>query len=92
MQNVNVYYMHDSNDAFVKENDADKAIMDAKKEILKKFIDDCLKIRDNDGWRKEHSFTIYELIEIAVKLGEKEHIDWQKFDNTENFSLTEEER
>lgn len=44
-------------------------IKEAKKEVLKQFIEACLEVRDKDNWKKEHQFTIHELIEIAEKLG-----------------------
>lgn len=72
MQNVKVYYLPNSNDSFVKENDADKAIKEAKMEVLKQFIGACMETRDKENWQKEHPFTIYELIDIAKKLGIEE--------------------
>ena len=46
MQNVKVYYMPNSNDSFVKEIDADKAI----KEVYNKAIDDALSVVEWDGY------------------------------------------
>ena len=79
-----------NNDILVKENstDADEAIKEAKLGVLKQFVADCLEIRDKDNWKEEHSFTIYEIIEIAVKLGVREHF----IENETNFSFIDEQK
>jgi hypothetical protein len=39
MQNVKVYYMPNSNDSFVRENDADKAIKEERNKALDELVD-----------------------------------------------------
>ena len=39
MQNIEVYYMLNSNDSFVKKVDADKAIMEERNNVLDKLVD-----------------------------------------------------
>ena len=39
MQNVKVYYMPNSNDSFVKERDADKAIKEERNKALDELVD-----------------------------------------------------
>lgn len=40
MQNVKVYYMKNSNDSFVKEIDADKAIIKERNNVLDKLVNE----------------------------------------------------
>ena len=40
MQNVKVYYMPNSNDSFVKERDADKAIKEERNRVLDELVNE----------------------------------------------------
>ncbi len=77
-----------NSDILVKENstDVDETIKKAKLGVLEQFVADCLEIRGKENWKEEHSFTIYEIIEIAVKLGIREHF----IENDINFSFLDE--
>lgn len=39
MQNVKIYYMPNSNDSFVREVDADKAIKEERNKVLDELVD-----------------------------------------------------
>ena len=67
MQNVKVYYMPDSNDSFVRENDADKAI----REERNKTLDELVKEMKNNYFHKvgtQFDNAILEMEKIAERL------------------------
>lgn len=67
MQNVKVYYMPDSNDSFVRENDADKAIREEKNRVLDELVEE---MKSNYFHKVGTQFdnAILEMEKIAEKL------------------------
>lgn len=67
MQNVKVYYMPDSNDSFVRENDADKAIREERNKVLEELI---VEMKSNYFHKVGTQFdnAILEMEKIAEKL------------------------
>lgn len=67
MQNVKVYYMPDSNDSFVRENDADKAIKEERNKVLEELI---MEMKSNYFHKVGTQFdnAILEMEKIAEKL------------------------
>lgn len=67
MQNVKVYYMPNSNDSFVRENDADKAIKEERNKALDELVNK-MKSRYFHRIGTQFDNAILEMEKIAERL------------------------
>ena len=67
MQNVKIYYMPNSNDSFVREIDADKAIREERNRVLDELVNK-MKSRYFNMVGTQFDNAILEMEKIAEKL------------------------
>lgn len=67
MQNCKVYYMPNSNDSFVKERDADKAIKEERNKALDQLVN-TMKSRYSHRVGTQFDNAIFEMEKLAERL------------------------